>query len=408
MKFLLNKYINLVKVNAESIKVYFFQLFTKISSSIVAFLLGIFIVRICGIKINGEYNVLLSYSNLVYSIFAGGILVNFLRHAEPINYKKSLFALTAMWIFFLPILIFSGYYLKYNIILLILIYIVVFAMRLLELNTFYFRLKSMDKKVLLPNILPYAIGLILILTFKPKSINILIYILLISWLVPMIFIFKELRSFVFEKVSSKEIIKNLKESSFLIFFVFCTYIFSNSDIFFINYFTNSYQVGLYKISTTFSSIILVLLGVFGNIFLSKINNKNYDNDNRRIKYRIQIRINLLLSIFFFIFSFLFNKLIIPALYGSKAVDSVTCSIFYSFALIPNALSLVNTNFIFGKKIENKIYLLSAIAILINLASNYYFISRYGIIGGAFSSFITFSYIFLHTSIIINKNLKIAQ
>jgi O-antigen/teichoic acid export membrane protein len=179
-------------------------------------------------------------------------------------------------------------------------------------------------------------------------------------------------------------------------------VFSNSDIFFINHFLGSYNVGLYKIATTFSSIILVVIGVFGNIYLSKVKLNMSGEVDLLKKYHNQLGINFTLTALFFLFSLSFNNIILPKLYGQEASMAVSCSVLYSFALIPNVMSMVNTHTLFGLEKENKMYFISIIAIFINLITSYLFINSFGIIGGAFANFTTSSYIFTHTYITLRN------
>ena len=87
---------------------YLYQVFGQLSSQLLGFLLGMFLVRIAGVEVSGGYNSLLAIMNMTIGMVYSGILTNYLRNAIVKDYFLALIAFItatlALFLLLLPVL----------------------------------------------------------------------------------------------------------------------------------------------------------------------------------------------------------------------------------------------------------------------------------------------------------------
>ena len=386
---------------------YLEQVCGQLSSQLLGFLLGMFLVRIAGVEVSGGYNSLLAIMNMSIGMIYSGILTNYLRNAIVKDYFLALITfITATFAFFLlllPIFLFLGY----NFINLVYIYIITLFINFIQISVYSLRLRRMDNKVFLPNVLPVGLLIIALFAFKPNSLIQFLYIALLSWSVSLFFVRNDLRHITFAKITTNKIWNYIKDSKILMFTMLMTLLYGNLDTILIKYLMGDSLVGYYKIAMSLTMFVMPAIGIFSFIYLSEI--KNYiENNNYKVllqKRKQQLFLILFITVLFSLFCLCFNRYIIPFLYGVTSDKTVWTSVILSFSVMFNALSMVNSYTLVGMGKEHKILKITFIAAGVNVVGNLLLIPYIDILGAALASVLTQMFIFVYNSYVVRKELE---
>jgi hypothetical protein len=386
---------------------YLYQVFGQLSSQLLGFLLGMFLVRIAGVEVSGGYNSLLAIMNMSIGMIYSGILTNYLRNAIVKDYFLALITfITATFAFFLlllPVFLFLGY----NFINLVYIYIITLFINFIQISVYSLRLRRMDNKVFLPNVLPVGLLIIALFAFKPNSLIQFLYIALLSWSVSLFFVRNDLRHITFAKITTNKIWNYIKDSKILMFTMLMTLLYGNLDTILIKYLMGDSLVGYYKIAMSLTMFVMPAIGIFSFIYLSEI--KNYiENNNYKVllqKRKQQLFLILFITVLFSLFCLCFNRYIIPFLYGVTSDKTVWTSVILSFSVMFNALSMVNSYTLVGMGKEHKILKITFIAAGVNVVGNLLLIPYIDILGAALASVLTQMFIFVYNSYVVRKELE---
>lgn len=386
---------------------YLYQVFGQLSSQLLGFLLGMFLVRIAGVEVSGGYNSLLAIMNMSIGMIYSGILTNYLRNAIVKDYFLALITfITATFAFFLlllPVFLFLGY----NFINLVYIYIITLFINFIQISVYSLRLRRMDNKVFLPNVLPVGLLIIALFAFKPNSLIQFLYIALLSWSVSLFFVRNDLRHITFAKITTNKIWNYIKDSKILMFTMLMTLLYGNLDTILIKYLMGDSLVGYYKIAMSLTMFVMPAIGIFSFIYLSEI--KNYiENNNYKVllqKRKQQLFLILFITMLFSLFCLCFNRYIIPFLYGVTSDKTVWTSVILSFSVMFNALSMVNSYTLVGMGKEHKILKITFIAAGVNVVGNLLLIPYIDILGAALASVLTQMFIFVYNSYVVRKELE---
>ena len=386
---------------------YLYQVFGQLSSQLLGFLLGMFLVRIAGVEVSGGYNSLLAIMNMSIGMIYSGILTNYLRNAIVKDYFLALITfITATFAFFLlllPVFLFLGY----NFINLVYIYIITLFINFIQISVYSLRLRRMDNKVFLPNVLPVGLLIIALFAFKPNSLIQFLYIALLSWSVSLFFVRNDLRHITFAKITTNKIWNYIKDSKILMFTMLMTLLYGNLDTILIKYLMGDSLVGYYKIAMSLTMFVMPAIGIFSFIYLSEIKN-HIENNNYKVllqKRKQQLFLILFITVLFSLFCLCFNRYIIPFLYGVTSDKTVWTSVILSFSVMFNALSMVNSYTLVGMGKEHKILKITFIAAGVNVVGNLLLIPYIDILGAALASVLTQIFIFVYNSYVVRKELE---
>lgn len=386
---------------------YLYQVFGQLSSQLLGFLLGMFLVRIAGVEVSGGYNSLLAIMNMSIGMIYSGILTNYLRNAIVKDYFLALITfITATFAFFLlllPVFLF----LDYNFINLVYIYIITLFINFIQISVYSLRLRRMDNKVFLPNVLPVGLLIIALFVFKPTSLIQFLYIALLSWSVSLFFVWNDLRHITFAKITTNKIWNYIKDSKILMFTMLMTLLYGNLDTILIKYLMGDSLVGYYKIAMSLTMFVMPAIGIFSFIYLSEIKNYIENNNYKALlqKRKQQLVLILFITVLFSLFCLCFNRYIIPFLYGIISDKTVWTSVILSFSVMFNALSMVNSYTLVGMGKEHKILKITFIAGGVNVVGNLLLIPYIDILGAALASVLTQMFIFVYNSYVVRKELE---
>lgn len=382
---------------------YIYQIISKFLSQLFAFIVGVLIVRIVGVEVNGQYGSFLALLNLGFSVFASSVQTNYLRSGKSNDFNIVTASTLVLCLLSFPFIYFAAIILDYNVSILCIAVLQILLINLFNLYIASKRLQRRDFDVLIPSILPYIIAILLLLTVKPKDTFTLLVIMSVSWSIIILFIIKEWNSYT-ETVSFEIIKKYLINSSVIAGSIIFTQVFANADILFIKYFLGDTQAGLYRISTTFSSIVMPFIGIFSYTYLSEIQPiiDQINNQAFNKKFRNQLAINMGLGFTFFLFSIFANPILIPFIYSNNAIGAINTSIALSIGVTMNVIAMVFSYTFLAIKKEKYLIPITGFAALINVACNFLFIKNFGIIGGALSMIITFVFISIACIYLLKK------
>jgi O-antigen/teichoic acid export membrane protein len=176
-----------------------------------------------------------------------------------------------------------------------------------------------------------------------------------------------------------------------------------SDRFFIDYFYGKEQLGIYNIGYILGSILSILSGAFANAiipFSYKLFAENtYDAKAKVVKvYWIFVALMAFSGIVICLLTPLIFKWFVDIKFseGSKYVVWIVLGYFFQ------GMYLLFANIIFYLKKTTILFYFSFINILINLSLNYFLIPKFGPMGAAYATFISFLVFFIMIAIYCNK------
>lgn len=383
--------------------IYISQVLARFLSQLSAFVVSVIIVRIAGVEVNGQYGAILAFLNLGFSVFASSIQTNYLRSGRANDFNIVTVSTLVLCLISFPVIYFTAVLLDYNVTLLCIAILQILLINFFNIFTALKRLQRRDFDVLVPGVLPYLIALILLLTIKPKDTFTLLVIMSVSWAIIIPFLITEWNLNI-EFISLKKIKNYLINSSVIAGSIIFTQVFANADILFIKHFLGDTQAGLYRIATSFSSIVMPFIGIFSYTYLSEIQPIIDQNNNKAFKhkFRNQLVINMGLGFILFLFSIFANPILIPFIYSKNATGAIDTSIALSVGVTTNVIAMVFSYTFLALKKEKYLIPITGIAALINVTCNFLFIKNFGIIGGALSMIITFVFISITCIYLLKK------
>ena len=181
------------------------------------------------------------------------------------------------------------------------------------------------------------------------------------------------------------------------------FIINQSDVIFIAKMVSVYDVGIYKIGYQFGFIIAIFSGIFLNIYspylyerLAKINYKKKTEIVKTSYIFIFALISLILVITFSTNTIF--KYLIDEQYSSGNQYVFWTSLSYLFW----GLYLIFAGYIFHLKKTIILTYLAIINVVLNVVLNYFLIVKFGVIGAAYATTISFFIVFILVAIISNK------
>lgn len=368
-----------------------FQGLSRILPQALGFVLGVVIVRSSGVEIMGQYAQYLAVGTMTFGVIASGINTHFLRSGIPRQFLTAvtLILITAVIvsILFLPVysLAFQESYLGLLFFLTTLV-----MMRIGDLYGVLLRFLNKDLFIILPKSLPIFLILILTILIKPQSIQLLGAIFAFSWLTFLIFFYSS-RRMIKGMVQSISISRKALVAPLVISgSTLATQLYGNMDQLIIANILGDQASGNYRISVSFSSLAIPIVGVFSFMFLSRLK-RLLNNPNKLLlkkEFRNQIFINTSVGTLFFIFCVFSLWYVIPFIYGKGSEESVIPAIILSLGIMLNVIATTFSYSLLSINKEKSIFSVAMIGAIVNIISNLALIPSLGILGGAVSSVLT--------------------
>lgn len=355
----------------------------------------------------GVYNLTLSVSNLLVPILTisgtAGILREVTENPGSSIYLLHKFSLISTVI----VIIILGIYYIINGSINWFFYSVLigYCFSILELNLNNFRalLRHLNYGIL---IFTKSVILILVVFFGYKY-QFSLYKLLTIYTITMIMLVFTI--FIYNSTNTKSLIENIEIKKVLKYTVYIVphglslWVINSSDKYFIKYFINDYELGIYSIAYTIASIqFLINSGI--SIALPQLFYKSirvWSHPKQRI---ISISCFLLISLLFVIFYSIIYRFF-PDTLATFKIDEHVHNI---IKIILPSLILVGcyqfySIFIFYKRDTKKITKYTFIGAIFNVILNIIFIPYFGIIAAAYSTLITYIFYFASIYLIAYKD-----
>jgi len=204
---------------------------------------------------------------------------------------------------------------------------------------------------------------------------------LISQIYLWIFLKKEIN---FIKITKKDIIKNIKPCIILFIPVISYSIYRIMDKMLIGLIAGTYELGYYESAEKVLNIPISIYTALGTVTLPYMSKSNKDNFEEKIKFSFSLCFFSILPILFGLFTISDDFTI--AFFGENYFKSSTIiKILIPSIVFSSIASIIKTNYLIPKKIDN-IYVKSTLyGAIINLAMNLILIPKYGSCGAAFGT-----------------------
>lgn len=241
-----------------------------------------------------------------------------------------------------------------------------------------------------------ALGVLLVI-FYPKAesailANLIAYILtaiFFSFIFRKYIIKLELQSLKIEEKNFYS--KILKFSAFFIIAPFVNTIFNYTDRWMLGHFTDLSKVGIYSVGLNISGIVFLFGAVIGSVLLPNISNIWEQGDKNKVMYMLDfaLKINALFLLFGALPLFLFKGQIVSILYGADYIGCLpVIGMMLIFWLLHGAYWTIAG---YAQLIEKTYipFICSCVGLISNVFLNYIWIPRYGMMGAAVASTLSF-------------------
>jgi len=181
-----------------------------------------------------------------------------------------------------------------------------------------------------------------------------------------------------------------------------------TDVILLTYYSGLKEVGLYNVALPTAKILTYFSAAIGTIFFPMFAELWAKKDKKRLRYGIEniYKYLLILIIPFALIMFSFPTIIIRLLFGSTYIKASLALQILSIGIILFSLAMLNFNIINGlgkPKINTKIVYVAA---LFNLIFNFILIPKYGIIGAASTTLVSYGVMFGLSINWIRKYMKV--
>ncbi len=242
--------------------------------------------------------------------------------------------------------------------------------------------------------------------FTPLPINTVVYIYLGAVLINIVIEYLILRSKqprIFSSPSTRVPLKELINISLPLFFASLTFVLmTNIDTFMIGVFRPMAEVAFYRVAVRSAFFLLLPMTLFSRSLIPHISKEGSFGKQFRHTYHIFNRMILLVSFPLLLIFLLFSEQV-AGIFGS---DYITLSgiilTILSSGLILNIITGLNAPILSFGNMQKAYFLILLVVLLVNLILNYLLIPRFGALGAAYAT--AMSYILL--SIIISTTVFI--
>lgn len=353
-----------------------------------AFLTNIFINRILGISLKGQYTAIYAYANLGQMVFSFGICYSYVTLKEKMKNDAKTILCTIIWIQ----LLIGGVITLISILLnKSLFWIILISVVLICDNQFAFLAIIDDilkrNKILVGISFLNIILLGCVFLLSINNLNIILFCLFIKMLVEIVCISIQFDYFIFSiKIINMAIIKIIFKigipTAFLAVLISCNY---NIDIFLLDIMKcDDIQIGVYGVAYTLSNMLWLLPDAFKELVYHKSANSFSE------KYIIGLVIfNVLICIFICVGFALLGKVFLYIIYGKEYVQAFSATIVLFIGVIPMiAFKLIHPIYVnLGKSLM--IIKLLVVSIICNIIFSCLLIPRYEAVGAAVASVISY-------------------
>ncbi len=377
-------------------------IFDKVFRASLNILLSIILARSLGPENYGVLNYLLAFIFLFSSISSLGInqvLTNLIIKSKKKNnheiimsayYLRFTFSLLNYFVFIILITYLNqeNFYFNYSLIIGIGI-----ILKSSEIFFSYFEAKSISKYIVVSQSLGIVASTIFVLFSIINKLDLIYiyYALVIDFIV--VFTFVNLFYYIhakkfFVNFHFSYIKKLILQSLPVLISTISIILYMRIDQIMINNILGEYDLGIYSVSVRFIEIFhfipkIIMISILPILLLSKKYVNNLVNLN---SYIFKLSIIVVLIIFFS------SEFLIPFIFSDVYQSSIVTTQILSFSIIFVFYGVINEHWYISKNLQ-KFYAINVFAgAIINIILNYYFITKFGINGAAYSTILTYFFI----------------
>lgn len=376
------------KINGK--KIYLLAIFSKVSIIFISLLSSVFINRLLGTELKGEYTYVKNIIDIIIPILSMGIGQTYSTYKRKYgdniyNYFVSLSFFQSLFSLFICIIVYlstHNYYLSFA--------FLISSSSILRANILYIAAIEDVKRRDFNNIfykLLYLVMVFLIYIFKIKSLNIALLLLSIDDLIIICGTFKSYKFKVnFKNLNNKIKIKNIYKLAFTSMLMNLMISLNYSlDVIFLKKMTSNSLVGLYGVGIQLANMFWIIPDAFKDVIANKTARKD-SVEEIVLVIKMCIYIALIIIIIFIIF----GKKIICFMYGSEFVDSYIPTVILFFGCICMIIYKLIHPLYIAKGKQLKVLIILTVSVVINVISNIIVIPKYSIYGAALSSVLSYS------------------
>lgn len=264
----------------------------------------------------------------------------------------------------------------------------------------YFNLVNLVNKL--------SIIILLVIIFYIKKVSLLILInifALVASNIVLFFILKKMSYKIKINFNMQYLLGMFKYSTKIHLSNIITFLNYRLDMILVNYFINPLAVGYYSIAVNISEKIWILSQSTSKVLLPRIA-KLKSNESKQVFTAKVSRIMFIISFFIVIIFYFASNLIIPLLFSKDYLASITPLKILLVGILPVSFSKLLSNDLAGRGFPEYNAYISFTSTCVNIALNLFLIPKYGIIGAAISTAVSYNILAILTTYIyckISKN-----
>ncbi len=379
--------------------------FGQFFSMIVAFFIGAYIARYLGPKNYGAMSYTISFVSLFG--FLAGFGVDNILNRELVKYpeKKDELLGNSFWlkliggIIAIIVINFVSFFTNEDTLtrLLVFVFSLTFVFQSFTVISIFFQSQVLSKKI---------VSVQLIITFLSTLVKLLfVYLHLgVFWIIT-VYLFDSINlaiglTLLYNKNYKKyfnwsinfNLIKLLlKDSIPLMFTTITVVIYSKIDQVILRHMMDEVAVGIYSVAVKLSEIWYFIPSIIcASLFPAIINAKKVDNmlfENRLKKMYLII---LWLAIVIAVLNFALSSFIIKILFGYQYSFSAVVFNIYIWSIVPSFLMIIINYYLVVENYTKIYFIITLIGAVLNILLNLLFIPKFGIIGAAWATVISYS------------------
>ncbi len=273
-----------------------------------------------------------------------------------------------------------------------------FVFNAFQIISYEFQARAKSKY---PSIISFLITLILntlkiLIIISGKGVIYLALILLLESILYALFYWfvyeKKIEERIFEWKFDKNIaLTLLKDSWPLIFSSAFSLIYSRIDQVLIKNMINAHSVGIYGAAASIAEVWYFIPNIImASLFPAVINAKITSEEVYKKRLKKLALFLFILSFTAALFTSLFAPLLINIIYGTSFMEGVIILRIYSWSLIGTFLGILSMNYLIAENYRKFSFLINFIPMLTNVILNVIWIPKYGIVGAAYATLISYS------------------
>jgi O-antigen/teichoic acid export membrane protein len=234
----------------------------------------------------------------------------------------------------------------------------------------------------------YLIVLSIVYFYSDASLNAIVFSFMLYAIVRVVFYLISFKFFLqFDRSVSIDFFEIIKVSGFSMLVALVGMLNYNADVIILERYVSFAEIGIYSAAVGLASMFWVVPDAFKDVLIGRMGGE------RGLRHLILgIKINIVFSLLVLIIFFFIGRQCLVFFYGADYESSFSVTLILLVGVIPMILfKFINAYYLYlGKQVLT--FFISLVAVLINIALNFYLIPEYGVNGSAFSSVVSYMFV----------------